>query len=418
MALSILTVALTVCQLTAFSGFNNHLLESGAFYSYSTAQNPPGKTAPRTPSRARPKAEASKNEVLTNDSIIQLLRAGIEEDLIIAKIQQTEHDFDTSTAGLIALKDAGASGRLIQFMMDPSKPVAVKSPEPADTRISPPKTVPPIANPERLQAAGSKPSAESPAVPAAVKPSGHGEFKDLLRKRYGDKVVVLMIEGMFAGETGKGWLSGAGDTKLQYHHYHPSLGIPSKQRSHPWKLLGKRTNEMSQVDERTFGVLETLQLVPLRRGDQLKIDRMHILSERIEFNLITTSFQNLQQIDINKASSETTTTVRPGQVSQRVVIPNLGFRFKFYFDKETLKSGNYEMVIAEINKYLLPQEEATPFLEAEKHVKIDQGMTEDEVISHLGQPMRVVTFGTTKTLIYRDVKVVLKDGKVAELKVD
>ncbi|MEP6743709.1 MAG: hypothetical protein ABJB61_14520 [bacterium] len=69
-------------------------------------------------------AQSAKEEILTNDSIIQLLKAGLEEDLIISKIQKTKHNFDTSTEGLIALKLGGASSRLIQFMMDPSKPLA------------------------------------------------------------------------------------------------------------------------------------------------------------------------------------------------------------------------------------------------------------------------------------------------------
>lgn len=55
------------------------------------------------------KADQTKEEVLTNDSVIQLLKVGLDEGSIIAKIQKTKYNFDTSTEGLVALKQAGAS---------------------------------------------------------------------------------------------------------------------------------------------------------------------------------------------------------------------------------------------------------------------------------------------------------------------
>jgi hypothetical protein len=70
---------------------------------------------------ATPQMQA-KEEILTNDSIVQLLKAGLDEELIISKIQKTKYNFDLSTEGMIALSKAGASSRLIHFMMDPSKP--------------------------------------------------------------------------------------------------------------------------------------------------------------------------------------------------------------------------------------------------------------------------------------------------------
>lgn len=85
----------------------------------------PSRRTTRQPVQA---ADSQKQEVLTNDSIIRLLKAGIDEDLIIAKVQKTKHSFDLSTDGLIALKQSGATSRLIQFMMDPSKPPTPKRP--------------------------------------------------------------------------------------------------------------------------------------------------------------------------------------------------------------------------------------------------------------------------------------------------
>jgi len=72
------------------------------------------------------KPEQPKEELLTNDSIIELLKVGLNEDIIIAKVEKSTCNFDTSVQGLIGLKKAGATDRLIHVMMDPSKPVEPK----------------------------------------------------------------------------------------------------------------------------------------------------------------------------------------------------------------------------------------------------------------------------------------------------
>lgn len=82
----------------------------------------------------------SADEILTNESVIQLLKAGIDEDLIISKIRDSQHSFDLTVPGMVALKEGGVSGRLMNFLMDPTKP-----PEPKETPAPPP----PIAAPAK-----------------------------------------------------------------------------------------------------------------------------------------------------------------------------------------------------------------------------------------------------------------------------
>lgn len=98
---------------------------------------------------ATPQMQA-KEEILTNDSVIQLLKVGLDEDSIIAKIQKTKYNFDTSTQGLVALKQAGASSRLIQFMMDPTKELQKTTPSPVTGGVPQPAGSPtgnaPVAN--------------------------------------------------------------------------------------------------------------------------------------------------------------------------------------------------------------------------------------------------------------------------------
>src|ERR1700733_3673428 len=80
----------------------------------STGQPPPPqkKAAPSAPRTAAPAA-------MTNRDVIRLLQAKISEDIIITKIKQSKTKFDTSIDGLVILRGAGASARLIALMMAP-----------------------------------------------------------------------------------------------------------------------------------------------------------------------------------------------------------------------------------------------------------------------------------------------------------
>ncbi|HXP79011.1 MAG TPA: hypothetical protein VN976_03835 [Verrucomicrobiae bacterium] len=55
---------------------------------------------------------------MTNRDVIQLVQAKISDDVIIAKIRQSKTRFDTSTQGLVALKQAGVSDQLISVMVN------------------------------------------------------------------------------------------------------------------------------------------------------------------------------------------------------------------------------------------------------------------------------------------------------------
>jgi hypothetical protein len=69
-----------------------------------------------------PAAPAAATETLTNATVIQLVRAGIGDDAVIAKIKATAGKYDVSTNDLIALKTAGVPGDVIAAMIaGPSK---------------------------------------------------------------------------------------------------------------------------------------------------------------------------------------------------------------------------------------------------------------------------------------------------------
>src|SRR5262249_5731599 len=59
----------------------------------------------------------SITEILTNDSILSMVKVGLDETLILAKIAATPARFDTQTEALIALKQAGVSDRILAAMV-------------------------------------------------------------------------------------------------------------------------------------------------------------------------------------------------------------------------------------------------------------------------------------------------------------
>jgi len=50
---------------------------------------------------------------LNNESIIKMVKAGLSDDVIVATINANAGGYDTSPDGLIALKQAGASDKVI-----------------------------------------------------------------------------------------------------------------------------------------------------------------------------------------------------------------------------------------------------------------------------------------------------------------
>lgn len=87
-----------------------------------TVQAPPSGTA------APAVSPTPGSEVLTNDVVIALVRAGLGPEAIVAKIGATRGSFDTSTSALISLKQAGVPDSVIAAMLSrPKSSVAVNA---------------------------------------------------------------------------------------------------------------------------------------------------------------------------------------------------------------------------------------------------------------------------------------------------
>jgi hypothetical protein len=73
-------------------------------------------------------ASVGAQEILTNDSVIAMKKAGLSESVILAKIRSSQSKFDVSTSALVGLKQAGLSDAIIEAMMGGGGPPAATAP--------------------------------------------------------------------------------------------------------------------------------------------------------------------------------------------------------------------------------------------------------------------------------------------------
>ena len=93
-------------------------------------------------------------QAMNNDSVIKLVKAGLSEDLIVTTISGAAGNYDISADGVIALKTAGVSDRVISAIL--LKAAAASQP------TQPP--IPPLS-PMPVQAAASNPANLPPPPP-------------------------------------------------------------------------------------------------------------------------------------------------------------------------------------------------------------------------------------------------------------
>ena len=103
-------------------------------------------TTPATPA-PRPAGSATTAVALANQDIIDLAKAGFSEDFVLATIASAKQPaFDVSTRGMLNLKAAGLSERVISVM------AGRLAPAPANANAIPPP--PPLTNP--IEAGGTR----------------------------------------------------------------------------------------------------------------------------------------------------------------------------------------------------------------------------------------------------------------------
>ncbi|MEZ5425853.1 MAG: hypothetical protein R2747_06285 [Pyrinomonadaceae bacterium] len=79
-----------------------------------------------------PVISAAQTEILRNNEIILLSRAGLSAELIIRKIRDSACEFDTSTEALIDLKKSGVADEVISLMLE--KTAEARIPDPPESK--------------------------------------------------------------------------------------------------------------------------------------------------------------------------------------------------------------------------------------------------------------------------------------------
>jgi curli biogenesis system outer membrane secretion channel CsgG len=121
----------------------------------------PAQTATPAP---RPARSASSTTTSPVDNVIQLVKSGMSESLIIKTLQRQNKPVNLGPADLVKLQKAGVSENIINTMMDPTAAPAAAPPPaaaPAQPASAPAATTPPPA-------AGPTSSTPTPALSAAA----------------------------------------------------------------------------------------------------------------------------------------------------------------------------------------------------------------------------------------------------------
>ncbi len=92
-------------------------------------------------------SQAQTKKALTNDDVIQMVKAGFEQSMIVKAIEANETNFDVSVQALMDLKNAGVNQPIIEAMLD----AEAKKKAPSPTSISARESIAPSAEVPQLK---------------------------------------------------------------------------------------------------------------------------------------------------------------------------------------------------------------------------------------------------------------------------
>ena len=134
---------------------------------------------------------ALAQDVMTNQSVVDMLKAGLTERVIVAKIRTSATNFDVSTEALIALKKGGVPEKVIEAMMSPT---AAASPAPAAPAGAPPAASVAAVAPGTM-AAPARPTVFHVVAGKEVELMAAGTEVQTNRARYAGRSTEVVIGG-------------------------------------------------------------------------------------------------------------------------------------------------------------------------------------------------------------------------------
>ena len=175
---------------------------------------------------------------------------------------------------------------------------------------------------------------------------------------------------------------------VEYTHFNESIAVPQNYRL------------QEQLDERTFGDSDALaaaleRLVP---GERLYVSEFYTSRNGLVFYLVSPSITRFGR------------SPRPGEKKF------FGVKFTFEFPPNVMTSGDYETVVREVNKYLIPVSENRTAFETAPRIEIQPGISQQEIINALGPPQKTVVFGKKTILNYPGISVELEGDRATDVK--
>ena len=246
-------------------------------------------------------------------------------------------------------------------------------------------------------------------IGAGLQASEKKDLGEILKQKYKGTQVTVMVSGMYAGETQKVLFSPREDGVI-WRHYHESLPVN----------MGKTI--VDQIDDRTFSTRGAMNRVglntfPLDKGEPLAVTNTIFGCARgicsFSLNLTTAKLSRASGLDQSKS-----TRVQNDGLGGALTRIGLGCRFSIVFSETIANSEAAETITTAIGKYLLPSQAAEKILKDENNIEIALGISEEDVVERLGKPLRTVKVGEQKFLKFKDMTVILTDGKVTSVKIE
>jgi hypothetical protein len=101
----------------------------------------------------KPASRAPHQESLTTDGVLAMVKAGVSDDVIVARLRKEEKPMDLSPNDIIRLKEAKVSDIVLKVMLDPKADVTAHV-----------ATTAPVPTPTFTGASAAQPSAATPAL--------------------------------------------------------------------------------------------------------------------------------------------------------------------------------------------------------------------------------------------------------------
>ena len=157
-----------------------------------------GQTPPAAAPARAPKRAAAPRPASPVDSVIQLVKGGMSDDLIIRSLKKDNKGVDLSPADMVKLKQAGVSDNVIGIMLDPSSTPAASAPPPPPPAAAPPPAPAPVA---------LAPAASAPApAPVPTGATSQADKKRVIVDEFDYSTVKSAVQAVFntQADIGKG----------------------------------------------------------------------------------------------------------------------------------------------------------------------------------------------------------------------